>query len=85
MRRAAVQTGRRNPFASAEGITQASPIGGFPSSPSREDAVVWDKETWNRIMAHIQQHSDVAFSHTNRPECARALCPSLGLFKEKTP
>jgi hypothetical protein len=42
---------------------------------------ILDKEGyWNQIEAYIREHSDVEFSHSVCPECAKKLYPELDVL-----
>ena len=42
-----------------------------------------DKGYWNQIEAYIEEHSDVDFSHSICPECAKEHYPDLDIYDDK--
>ena len=41
-----------------------------------------DKGYWNQIDAYIEEHSDVDFSHSICPKCAKENYPDLDIYDE---
>lgn len=42
-----------------------------------------DKGYWNQIESYIRDHSEVEFSHSICPDCAKKLYPEFNLLKDK--
>lgn len=42
-----------------------------------------DKGYWNQIVSYIRDHSEVEFSHSICPDCAKKLYPKFDLLKDK--
>ena len=43
-----------------------------------------DKGYWNQIEAYIHKHSDVEFSHSICPECAKKMYPDFDIYTDES-
>ncbi|MCP3927936.1 MAG: hypothetical protein GY705_02410 [Bacteroidetes bacterium] len=65
-----------------EAIAQIKTLSGMLPICSSCKKIRDDKGYWNQIESYIQDHSDVGFSHSICPDCAKKLYADLDIYHD---
>jgi len=64
-------------------LSQVKQLSGFLPICASCKNIRDDEGYWNQIETYIREHSEVQFSHSICPDCAKKLYPELNIFQDK--